>query len=64
MKAFQIQSLGQYIQDVRLNRGTYTFSAWIFTYSPSYSFGLQTESGGWLSFSVNDQLTRLGAGVG
>lgn len=60
MKAFRIQSLDQYIQNVRLNRGTYTFSAWIFTYSANYSFGLQTGSGVWLSFSVSEQLKSLG----
>lgn len=56
MKAFRITSKDQYIQDMSLNRGTYTFSAWVLAFGSNYSIGLKTQAGTWLNFNMADQI--------
>lgn len=55
-KAFSITSKDQYIQDIKLNRGTYTFSAWVLALGSNYSIGLKTQAGTWLNFNMADQI--------
>ena len=56
MKAFSITSKDQYIQDINLNRGTYTFSAWVFAFGSNYSIGLKTQGNTWLNFDMANQI--------
>ncbi len=56
MKAFRITSKDQYVQDMNLNRGTYTFHAWVFAMGSNYSIGLKTQAGTWLNFDMRDQI--------
>lgn len=56
MKAFRITSKDQYIQNINLNRGTYTFHAWVFVRGSNYSIGLKTRGGTWLNFDMADQI--------
>jgi len=56
MKAFRITSKDQYVQDINLNRGTYTFHAWVFAMGSNYSIGLKTQAGTWLNFNMADQI--------
>lgn len=55
-KAFKITSKDQYIQDMSLNRGTYTFSAWVRAFGSNYSIGFKTQAGTWLNFNMADQI--------
>lgn len=56
MKAFRITYKDQYIQDMSLNRGTYTYSAWVLPIGASYSIGVKTQSGNWLNFDLSNQI--------
>lgn len=56
MKAFRITAKDQYVQNMSLNRGTYTYSAWVLAMGANYSIGLKTQAGTWLNFSMADQI--------
>lgn len=57
MRAGKITVKDQYIQNIKLDRGTYTYSAWVLRFGGQYSIGLYTESGAWLNFDLVDQTT-------
>lgn len=56
MKAFRITYKDQYVQNMSLNRGAYTYSAWVLAMGANYSIGLKTQAGTWLNFSMADQI--------
>lgn len=59
MKAPRITAKDQYVQDIKLNRGTYTYSAWVFAMGSNYSIGLKNQSGTWLNFDMATQIKAL-----
>ena len=42
-----------------LNRGTYTYSAWVLAMGSNYSIGFKTQAGTWLNFNMADQIKAL-----
>lgn len=56
-KAGRIEVKDGLVQDIKLNRGTYTFSAWVLRFGTRYSIGLYTEAGTWLNFDMTTQTT-------
>lgn len=55
-KAFKITQNNQYIQNINLNAGEYTFSAWIRADNITYKFGFRKLNNQLIEFDISDQL--------
>lgn len=55
-KAFKITQNNQYVQQIALNPGEYTFSAWIRADNITYKFGLRKMDNQLVEFDVSSQL--------
>ena len=55
-KAFKITQNNQYPQDINLNAGEYTFSAWVRADNITYKFGFRKLNNQLIEFDVSDQL--------
>lgn len=55
-KAFKITQNNQYVQQITLNAGEYTFSAWIRADNITYKFGFRKLNNQLIEFDISDQL--------